>query len=572
MSREPHIPLFLWVATAIVAHAIWGGGAHEAAKAIEETLDIGQFAREVQRHVRMHSVPVEISLLDEQEAPTLEVPPTPPTEPVTDPNEVPPEDTPPEEPVEPKKKPEEKKPEEKKAEPEKRPEEKKEQEKPADPQKADPPEIVQLKVPNRIAVEQHVEDENQEDNPDAAHIAEHANRVEKETRARITATDQNAREPSPGGHHVGSDPEPGNSEESRVAQSEDAPGEQDHPPGAPAPADPRPATAPEPPRTAASPPAGGGSSAPRAPAPSPPRAAQAEQLESPHVHEHTSGRWSLARPLEPQPAQKALPQRQAQRPTDFLGLGAPGTTKNGVNLNLTPQMAVAAVGADQLARERRLDGERRRSAHRGSWKSLGLEHWKPALENYVATVQPGNQTALNTARVPFARYLNAIHARIHPVFADSFLDSLTRLPKDHPLNREEMSTHLEIVLSKEDGRIVRMGITKSSGVTAFDVGALDSVQKASPFGTPPEVIVSPDGNVYLHWEFHRIPHYACSTYFARPYILKGAPGTAPPNVAPPRSTPPAEQFYDPSGAPSARPGVRSGFLHRDQHAPTQPRG
>lgn len=571
MSREPHIPLFLWVATAIVAHAIWGGGAHEAAKAIEETLDIGAFAREVQRHVRMHSVPVEVSLFEEQEATLEELPPQE-SDPVTDSNEVPPEDAPPETEAVEQKKREEKKPEEKKEpEPEKRREEEKKEEKPADPQKAEPPEIVQLKVPNRIAVEQHVEDENQEDNPDAAHIAEHANRVEQETRARITSTDQNARQPSPGGHHVGSDPEPGNSEESRVAQSEDADGEQDRPPAPPAGAEPRPAATPEPPRSASAP-AGGGNNTPRAPAPSPPRAARAEQLESPDVHEHASGRWSLARPLEPQAPQKALPPRQNQRPTDFLGLGAPGTTKSGVNLNLTQQMAVAAVGADQLARERRLDGERRRSAHRGSWKSLGLEHWKPALENYVATVQPGNQTALNTARVPFARYLNAIHLRIHPVFADRFLDSLSRLPGDHPLNREDMSTHLEIVLSKEDGRIVRMGITKSSGVTAFDVGALDSVQKASPFGTPPEAIVSPDGNVYLHWEFHRIPHYACSTYFARPYILKAAPGTAPPNVAPPRTTPPTEQFYDPSGAPSGRPGERSGYLHRDQHVPTQPRG
>jgi len=281
----------------------------------------------------------------------------------------------------------------------------------------------------------------------------------------------------------------------------------------------------------------------------------------------------LARPLEGRDAQKAVPPRRPQKPTDLLGLGATGTTRNGVNLNLSPQMAVAAVGADQLARERRLDGERRKSAHRGSWQSLGLERWKPALENYVASVQVGNQTALNTARVPFARYLNAIHLRIHPVFADRFLASLQSLPKDHPLNREDMSTHLEIVLSKEDGRIVRMGITKSSGVTAFDVGALDSVQKASPFGAPPDVIVSPDGNVYLHWEFHRLPHYACSTYFARPYILKSAPETAPPRQGPPRMPPPrGEQPYDPSRAAPASPGQRSGFLHRDRREASQPRG
>jgi hypothetical protein len=31
--------------------------------------------------------------------------------------------------------------------------------------------------------------------------------------------------------------------------------------------------------------------------------------------------------------------------------------------------------------------------------------------------------------------------------------------------------------------------------------------------------VSPDGNVYLHWEFHRDEVYACSTMNARPFLL-----------------------------------------------------
>jgi len=88
-------------------------------------------------------------------------------------------------------------------------------------------------------------------------------------------------------------------------------------------------------------------------------------------------------------------------------------------------------------------------------------------------------------------------------------------------------------------------VTRTSGVTAYDIGALESVQRASPFGPPPPEIVSPDGNVYLHWEFHRRPEYACSTYFARPYILKGRPGNAPSNIeAPPelenKEKPPSE--------------------------------
>jgi hypothetical protein len=72
----------------------------------------------------------------------------------------------------------------------------------------------------------------------------------------------------------------------------------------------------------------------------------------------------------------------------------------------------------------------------------------------------------------------------------------------------------------------------------FDVGALESVQRASPYGAPPREIVSPDGNVYLHWEFWRDPNYACSTYFAHPYILRFKPTNAP--TPTPRPTMPVD--------------------------------
>src|SRR5688572_11548568 len=108
---------------------------------------------------------------------------------------------------------------------------------------------------------------------------------------------------------------------------------------------------------------------------------------------------------------RELPRQRSGKPGDLLGLGAPGTTPGGVNLNLAPRTAVAAIGEDKLWRERQADGQRRRSAHRGSWKTGGIERWRSAIENYVPSVKPGNQTALNTARVPFAGYLNMVHNR-----------------------------------------------------------------------------------------------------------------------------------------------------------------
>jgi TonB family protein len=231
--------------------------------------------------------------------------------------------------------------------------------------------------------------------------------------------------------------------------------------------------------------------------------------------------------------------------TEWLGLGGkagPGQ----VNLNLNQNSLVATVGQDELTREREADGERRRTEHRGTFTASNFERWRSAIENYVSSVKPGNQTSLNTAKVPFATYLNGMHNRIHPIFAESFLPSLDGLGRDNPMNNPRVFTSLEIVLSK-NGHIVRMGVTKPSGFTAFDVAALDSVQRASPFGPAPSAIVSPDGRVYLHWEFHREEAVACSTLNARPYMLNVPARQAPvdPNPAPTPGTPPTRE----EGAP-----------------------
>jgi len=100
-------------------------------------------------------------------------------------------------------------------------------------------------------------------------------------------------------------------------------------------------------------------------------------------------------------------------------------------------------------------------------------------------------------------YLNLVHSRIHPIFADTFLANLANLPATSPLNTPNIYAVLEIVLDPDAGSVRRMGITWASGVAAFDVAALETVHRAQPFGQPPKTIVSPDGNVYLRWEFHR---------------------------------------------------------------------
>ena len=585
MTRDTQIPLFLWIATAVVAHLLWGGGADRVANVVAETVEIREFAASVRRFVRGEHKPIEVALLDDTTAPDKPDPAAPeeqetvPAEP--DKKSAAKDEAPPAEPKHVEK--EEKKPEL----PKKPPEEKKPQEEPKPEEKKVVEAEKKLPTPEelkRVAVRQHVEDENQPDNPNAEFIGDQANHVKEQTQAKITSADQNDPKPTPGNSPQTSatSNEPGNAEKTRIAESEDRPGEKDRAPGVkPAPSELRftqaPARAPNPaaageerrqdganklaskasPNSAHLPAQQGAEAQPAL------KAADA----TPDTLDSSQGSWEVAgeRAASVEQAGRAarkkrsLPPLRSSSATDLLGLGGIGRTPGGVNLNLSPQIAVAAIGHDTLMRELRADGERRKSQHAGRWKPVGIERWRASIENYVASVKPGNQTALNTARVPFASYLNQIHLRIHPLFAESFLDSLDQLPASHPMNRQDITTNLEIVLDRDEGRIQRMGVTKTSGVTAFDVAALEAVHRAQPFGTPPREIVSPDGNVYFHWEFHRNREEACSTYFARPFILKGEPKSAPPPPTQPEG--PTEEGTERHGKIERRSGNPLAFAH-----------
>lgn len=553
MSREQNVPLLLWISAALLAHIATGGGAERLAQVLDDRASLHAFANSVRARLKGEDETIEIDLVD--------------TDSLEAPQQTPPDQ---ETPAEQRKLAEQK-------EPEKEPEPEKPAPKPPEPKQAKTEPTEKTPTPpappqqdRRIAVRQHAKPD-QKDNPNANYIADEANWVEQETVAEITSRDQDDPNPTPGAEHAGPSEQPGNADEDRVAQSEDRAGDPDKAPSS----DPTPPKPVEQPKTAKA-----------EPPPSPPKAAQEPRASKPA--EPTQGpkpetASASAEPRSPTDAPEVAsaetggfrldPRRsggEAKKPdvpkTEprlGLGLGATGRTDSGINLNLTQQGVVAAVGEDTLSRERRADGERRRSTHRGSFQPSQFERWRAAIENYVSAVKPGNQTALNAARVPFATYLNTIHNRIHPIFADDFLVSLDSLPANHPLNDPKLMTRLEIVLDPEEGRVVRMGVLRTSGVTAFDIAALDSVQRASPFGKPPSVIVSKDGNVYFHWEFHRNPMYACSTMNARPYMLTTPPSNPEPKKPAPIIVPggdPREQ-----GIPTP-PASREGSL-----APSKPK-
>jgi hypothetical protein len=558
MSREQNVPLLLWISTAILAHIAMGGGAEQIARIIEDRSDLHYFAREIL--TRLQPPPIEVSFENE--------PPVAPDQ---------------------------------AAKPEEQDQataiEKRKDDSHMDLAKNQPekkPEPVKIKLPvmaaptpstppppppmdHRIAVKQHAEPD-QEDNPTAHFIADEANHVKEESVAQITSHDQDDPHPTPGGRHAGPEGRPGNNDHDKIGESDEHPGDPTHAageaaqktdtvhsqkgvtqpiPGSP-PQNPVRGSAPSrelagapkpaPPQTAATPPsAAQGGAGPATPE------AIASEKDGYQVNPARPGASGASN--QPGEGHARLPPPPVpSSPIGMLGLGG-APTPNGINLNLNPQAVVAVVGEDKLNRERMADGERRKSAHRGAWQSSNFERWRAAIENYVSSVKPGNQTALNTARSPFGTYLNSVHNKIHPIFAEDFLGSLDALPSGHPMNDQTIYAKLEIVLDRDDGHVIKMGVVHTSGITAFDIAALDSVQRASPFGKPPKAIVSPDGNVYFHWEFHRDPVFACSTINARPFLLNGAP----PGEPTPPSTPsptfpgdPREQQAPPS--PASRHG------------------
>jgi TonB family protein len=244
-----------------------------------------------------------------------------------------------------------------------------------------------------------------------------------------------------------------------------------------------------------------------------------------------AGSWRIDPSIDgaAKPAQPGKPEREAKAPKPGVA-GTPGVPLRGLAArHKVDAFAVAeALGPEKLAAEREKARNTRMSRHRGAWtEGTSFGKYKAAIENYDPSVKLGNQTSLNAARVPFASFINKMHNRIHPIFADGFLGSLSSLDRSDKLSDPKLVSHAEIVLDGRDGRVLSVGIVRASGVTAFDVAALRSIQAAGPYGKPPDVIVSPDGKVYVHWEFYRDPYYACTSKFARPYVLKNKPSPRP---------------------------------------------
>jgi TonB family protein len=100
-------------------------------------------------------------------------------------------------------------------------------------------------------------------------------------------------------------------------------------------------------------------------------------------------------------------------------------------------------------------------------------------------------------------YLQALHAKAHRLWTDSFLAMAQgQLPKDHPINTPSRAVELEVVLSPE-GKLANVKLAKPSGSAEFDSSALDVLKAAGPFVAAPEEVLSDDGKVHVLWTFAR---------------------------------------------------------------------
>jgi TonB family protein len=150
-----------------------------------------------------------------------------------------------------------------------------------------------------------------------------------------------------------------------------------------------------------------------------------------------------------------------------------------------------------------------------------LARIQSALENFVPEVKPGNQTELNTRAAPFAAFIARMHRSIHELWGFGFLEDLESRPVSDPMNNRALMAKLEIVLA-EDGTVDKVAVIKTSGVSGFDVAAIDTVYNAAPYAEPPPAIRSRNGKIYVHWSFHR-DERQCATSGVEYFILDNPP-------------------------------------------------
>lgn len=161
------------------------------------------------------------------------------------------------------------------------------------------------------------------------------------------------------------------------------------------------------------------------------------------------------------------------------------------------------------------DGGRRLLAN---WRE-NEEALRASLENFLPHVTPGNHTSVNASQADHASYIAGMHRTIHAEWGLGVLPRLAaRHSNRHPLNDMDLQTVIEIVIDADSGEVVETGRAQPSGNEFFDAQALMIAQGLPDQPDPPESIISPDGQVYIHWTFWR-DQRQCGTFGVRIFAV-----------------------------------------------------
>lgn len=412
-----------------------------------------------------------------------------------------------------------------------------------------PPVVAQ----NRQAVIQRSADPNVEPPPDARYLAEQNQRIEEETAASVTNMQEDSPETQLGAPRNSEAQEAGDADESEVADTRDVAGEEQRV------ATPEEAQRPTP---AASDPSAGSRTADAQPQ----SIAAASSTLRPSVEQREAGDsnaggepetiaindgFGTIRVANPRAAGRGAGTEGGQhRPGEHAhAQGAQrGISGHAGRSPLTVSWTQfeEVFGSDQLREQREAYAAQRRSQTRGGHRDREWTRFRSAIENFLPSVRPGNQTALNAAAAPFATYLVMVHERIHREYVFKFIRGLSIA--SGPFADPSLFTELEIVFNR-NGSVHRIGVVRPSGFLPFDFGAYSAVMRAQPFPEAPASILSGDGRVYIHWGFYRNERQ-CGTFNASPFILPNPPGTPAPGQDPLRDmTPPPVTPREPSEVP-----------------------
>ncbi|MBW2278611.1 MAG: hypothetical protein JRF63_14055, partial [Deltaproteobacteria bacterium] len=139
-------------------------------------------------------------------------------------------------------------------------------------------------------------------------------------------------------------------------------------------------------------------------------------------------------------------------PTSPEPLGAPEALEEPAEPELPPEQvelemdwAVFERAFAEKAEKERHEYQRQSQAKRRGGLKLGslTGKVKRALHNNSSWVTAGQQEPLGKRKRTFRAYIHAVHDRIHHLFADSFLGSLTSLDPNDPLNDFGLMAKLE---------------------------------------------------------------------------------------------------------------------------------